>query len=194
MRVYLLSLGAGLVVGVVYSLLNVRSPAPPVVALVGLFGILVGEQIIPVAKHMLDGSHLAAAWRERRAERGFAASRAGWIAVGPPRSIPDKRARIVAAPSGERIAVFRDGNQIGALTNVCAHQNGPIGEGRIINGCVTCPWHGYEYRLEDGCAPPPFTEKLATYRLRIRDGVVEVDPSPLPPGTPAAVTCPPGMA
>ena len=64
MRVYLLSLGAGLLVGIVYSLLNVRSPAPPVVALVGLLGILVGEQIIPVARHMLDGSHLAAAWRQ----------------------------------------------------------------------------------------------------------------------------------
>lgn len=64
MRVYLLSLGAGLLVGVVYSLLNVRSPAPPVVALVGLLGILIGEQIIPVAKRMLDGSHLAAAWRQ----------------------------------------------------------------------------------------------------------------------------------
>ena len=38
MRVYLSSLGAGLLVGVVYSLLNVRSPAPPVAALVGLFG------------------------------------------------------------------------------------------------------------------------------------------------------------
>ena len=64
MRVYLLSLGAGLLVGILYSLLNVRSPAPPVVALVGLFGILIGEQIIPVAKHMLDGAHLAAAWRQ----------------------------------------------------------------------------------------------------------------------------------
>ena len=72
--------------------------------------------------------------------------------------------------------MFRDGSQIGALTNLCAHQNGPLGEGRIINGCVTCPWHGYEYRLEDGCAPPPFTEKLATYRVRLRDGVIEVDP------------------
>jgi XapX domain-containing protein len=64
MRIYLLSLGAGLLVGVVYSMLNVRSPAPPVVALVGLLGILVGEQIIPMAKQMLDGSHLAAAWRQ----------------------------------------------------------------------------------------------------------------------------------
>ena len=64
MRTYLLSLGAGLLVGVVYSLLNVRSPAPPVVALIGLLGILVGEQIIPVAKQMVGGSQLAAAWRQ----------------------------------------------------------------------------------------------------------------------------------
>src|SRR4051795_3216955 len=64
MRVYLLSLGAGLLVGIVYSLLNVRSPAPPVVAVVGLFGILIGEQIIPVGKSMLEGSPLAAAWRQ----------------------------------------------------------------------------------------------------------------------------------
>jgi XapX domain-containing protein len=64
MRTYLLSLGAGLLVGIVYSLLNVRSPAPPVVALVGLLGILIGEQVIPVARHMLEGSHLAAAWRQ----------------------------------------------------------------------------------------------------------------------------------
>src|SRR5258708_35438006 len=64
MRTYLVSLGAGLLAGVVYSLLNVRAPAPPVVALVGLLGILVGEQIIPVAKRMVEGSHLAAAWRQ----------------------------------------------------------------------------------------------------------------------------------
>ena len=64
MRVYFLSLGAGLLVGIVYSLLNVRSPAPPVVALVGLLGILVGEQIIPLAKHMMAGSQLAAAWHK----------------------------------------------------------------------------------------------------------------------------------
>src|SRR5437879_10394935 len=53
MKVYLLSLGAGLLVGVIYSLVNVRSPAPPVVALVGLLGILLGEQIIPVGRQMI---------------------------------------------------------------------------------------------------------------------------------------------
>ena len=56
MKIYLLSLGAGLLVGVIYSLLNVRSPAPPVVALIGLLGILVGEQIVPLAKSMWAAS------------------------------------------------------------------------------------------------------------------------------------------
>ena len=62
----------------------------------------------------------------------------------------------------------------------------------MIDGCITCPWHGYQYRLEDGRAPPPFTEKLATYRLRVRDGIVEVDPQALPPGVGAGVTIPSG--
>jgi XapX domain-containing protein len=66
MKMYLASLGAGLLVGIVYSLLNVRSPAPPVVALVGLFGILVGEQVLPVAKEIWSGQTLASAWSVAR--------------------------------------------------------------------------------------------------------------------------------
>lgn len=50
MKSYILSMGAGLLVGVIYSLLNVRSPAPPMIALIGLAGILVGERILPLAK------------------------------------------------------------------------------------------------------------------------------------------------
>jgi nitrite reductase/ring-hydroxylating ferredoxin subunit/DMSO/TMAO reductase YedYZ heme-binding membrane subunit len=133
--------------------------------------------------------HLVAGWRERAGDRCEMPAGEGWLPVGPPLSIPDKGARIVTAPDGERIAVFRDGTQIGALSNLCAHQNGPIGEGQIIDGCVTCPWHGYQYRLHDGCAPPPFTEKLATYRVRLANGLIEVDPHPLLPGTPAAISC-----
>ncbi|NTE47904.1 XapX domain-containing protein [Agrobacterium pusense] len=62
MKVYLLSLGAGLLVGFVYGLLNVRSPAPPVIALVGLLGILVGEQIIPLAKTFWNKEPAAISW------------------------------------------------------------------------------------------------------------------------------------
>ena len=65
MKVYLLSLGAGLLVGIVYSLLNVRSPAPPIIALVGLLGILVGEQIIPLAKTFWKSEPAAVSWLQQ---------------------------------------------------------------------------------------------------------------------------------
>lgn len=62
MKIYLLSLGAGLLVGIIYSLLNVRSPAPPVIALVGLLGILVGEQVIPLAKSLWSKEPAVVSW------------------------------------------------------------------------------------------------------------------------------------
>ncbi|HEX7856174.1 MAG TPA: XapX domain-containing protein [Sphingobium sp.] len=58
MKAYLISLGAGLLAGFVYSLLGVRSPAPPVIALVGLAGILLGEQVMPLARRLADRTEL----------------------------------------------------------------------------------------------------------------------------------------
>ena len=134
--------------------------------------------------------HIVAGLRTRAIDRGVAPNKEGWIPVGPPKSIRNKCAKIVAAPGGERIAIFRDGDQVGALSNVCAHQNGPIGEGKIIDGLITCPWHGYQYQLKNGCAPPPFTERVATYRVRMKNGIVEVDPRALAPGTAASIKVP----
>ncbi len=62
MNTYIVSLAAGVLVGVVYGLLNVRSPAPPVIALVGLFGILLGEQLVPAGKRLLMGEAVDSAW------------------------------------------------------------------------------------------------------------------------------------
>ena len=58
MKPYVLSLAAGLLVGIIYNLMSVRSPAPPLVALIGLLGILAGEQVIPLARHLLSGGRL----------------------------------------------------------------------------------------------------------------------------------------
>ena len=62
MRIYIVALAAGIAVGFFYGCLGVRSPASPVVALVGLFGILIGEQILPVGQHLLAGHSLKTAW------------------------------------------------------------------------------------------------------------------------------------
>jgi len=65
MKPYLLSLAVGLLVGVIYSLVNVRSPAPPVIALIGLLGILVGEQVPPVLKSLWLKAPAAQSWLDQ---------------------------------------------------------------------------------------------------------------------------------
>ncbi len=65
---YAIALAVGLLVGGIYGGLNVRSPAPPVIALVGLLGILIGEQIVPVAKRLMRGDEVAAYVRTECAE------------------------------------------------------------------------------------------------------------------------------
>jgi XapX domain-containing protein len=62
MKIYVLSLGVGLLVGVIYGVLNVRSPAPPVIALIGLLGILVGEQLVPLTKRLVSSEPVSSAW------------------------------------------------------------------------------------------------------------------------------------
>ena len=138
---------------------------------------------------LVCGLHLAAGRREVKQDRCNAqkatagADDANWIDVACVDDIAESRAHIACLPGQERIAIFRHGNKLSALTNVCAHQGGPLGEGRIVDGCVTCPWHGYQYRPEDGSSPPPFTERVSTFRLRVQGRRVLVNRTPLPPGT-----------
>ncbi len=131
------------------------------------------------------GLHLVAGWRERAGDRELQAAgdADGYVEACRVGDIAEKRARIVCL-AGERVAVFRYDGKISVVSNVCQHQNGPLGEGRIIDGCITCPWHGFQYRPENGSSPPPFTEKVPTFRVRVEGDRVLVHPRPNPAGTP----------
>lgn len=75
MKAWIISLVCGVVAGVIYALLDVHSPAPPVVALLGLFGMLVGEQLIPVGRRLLSREPLTLAGFVTNAYRKSAARR-----------------------------------------------------------------------------------------------------------------------
>jgi XapX domain-containing protein len=62
MKLYLVSLAVGILVGIIYAVLNVRSPAPPVVALIGLLGMLVGEQLPPIVKSLWSREPTVVSW------------------------------------------------------------------------------------------------------------------------------------
>jgi methionine sulfoxide reductase heme-binding subunit len=129
------------------------------------------------------GLHLSAASRARRIDfEKRSATQEGFVEVCRVDRIPEKRATIISL-SAERVAIFRYDGKVSAVSNVCQHQNGPLGEGRILDGCITCPWHGYQYRPQDGAAPAPFKEKVPTFRVKIVGGIVFVDPRPQPAGT-----------
>jgi sulfoxide reductase heme-binding subunit YedZ len=121
--------------------------------------------------------HIKAAAIETAADRESSPAPDGFVRICSFESIPEARAKVVTL-GGERIAVFKHGNKLSALSNVCRHQNGPLGEGRIIDGCVTCPWHGYQYDPETGVSPPPFDDRVATFPVKIIAGDVWVQACP----------------
>lgn len=149
-----------------------------------LYVVLLGASVL-----LVGSLHAIAGFREWKKDRdgvvlGAAAQASEeWIDVAAVGEIPDARAKVVCLKNADRIAVFRNGESFSAVTNVCAHQGGPLGEGKIVGGCITCPWHGYQYLPHNGQSPPPYTEKIATYEVRVRGERVEVNARALPAGT-----------
>jgi sulfoxide reductase heme-binding subunit YedZ len=143
-----------------------------------VLAVLLGVGIL-----LVTALHLLAGAKERAVDRAVArAERDGFVEVCAVDNIPEKRAKVVSLGT-ERVAVFRYDGKVSAISNVCRHQNGPLGEGRIINGCVTCPWHGYQYSPDTGASPPPFTDKVPTYQTKLIDGKVLIHPCAHSPGT-----------
>lgn len=127
--------------------------------------------------------HVVAAGRDRSAEKEAAQPESGGaVDACAVDEVPEGRAKVVLV-GGERVAIFRDQGRLSALSGVCQHQNGPLGEGRVVDGLVVCPWHGYQYKPDCGCSPEPFHEKVPTFKVEVKDGRVLVDPKPLPLGT-----------
>lgn len=141
--------------------------------------------IVVLSMTALITLHLIAGLREARKDRVLATNprQDGWVSIGDLADFVEGRALTGAGAGGERIAVFKFKGKLAALSNVCSHQGGPVGEGKVVLGLVTCPWHGYQYRMEDGCSPPPFKERIRKYRLRLNGSQIWVDPVPVPLGT-----------
>ena len=73
------------------------------------------------------------------------------------------------------VLLYRSGSGILALDSVCSHMGGPLEEGTIADGCVTCPWHGSTFRLGDGHrVRGPATTPQPRYEARVNDGQIEV--------------------
>ena len=162
------------------------------------YGLLVGHVVLGALEAHIDplltvivglgmiwivGLHLVAGLKEFRKDKNvLSPDTEGFVEVGNIDEIPEYRAKVVAI-AGERVAVFKYEGKISAVSNVCQHQNGPLGEGKILDGCITCPWHGYQYLPDSGASPPPFTEKVPTFDVKLIGDRIFVKALPNRPGT-----------
>ena len=115
------------------------------------------------------GLHLAAALNEARGDRPAPTTANGLVLLGTFTDLPEGRARTVHV-NGERVAVVRKDGALWAISNVCPHQNGPLGEGVVRDGYLECPWHGYQFDPRTGLGPPGFTDSVPRYELLTEGG------------------------
>ncbi len=118
------------------------------------------------------GGHLA--WRRgvNVDRHAWAHPKDKWVDLGPVDDLP----RTVTV-GDDQVYVVRDGDSIRAISDVCAHMGGPLSEGRLEGGCVTCPWHQSVFRLEDGqVVHGPATGPQPVYDVRTEGGRVSAHP------------------
>jgi nitrite reductase/ring-hydroxylating ferredoxin subunit len=138
--------------------------------------------VLVVGFIIIASLHLITAFREGKIDNAKTIEKEGWLKVCDIEEIEEDRAKIFTV-ANERVAIFKYDGKLSAIHNVCKHQGGPLGEGKIIDGCVTCPWHGYQYLPHNGQSPPPFTEKVATYELKLEANTVYINPLAFEEGT-----------
>jgi nitrite reductase/ring-hydroxylating ferredoxin subunit/uncharacterized membrane protein len=97
-----------------------------------------------------------------------------WQVALPDATLAEGEARSVEV-DGVAVMVTRHGGRVFALADRCTHRGGPLHRGKIEGGCVTCPWHGSVFRLEDGSVENgPTAYPQPVYDVRVRDGRIEL--------------------
>jgi nitrite reductase/ring-hydroxylating ferredoxin subunit/uncharacterized membrane protein len=160
----------GLVVLIISALLRSGAPvdrtAPIVLSIVGLLivtaGAFVGGDVAYVLGNMVS----------RHAFRGAGTK---WVRLETG-DVTDLATLPEATPTKMKagindLVVVRIGDALHAMHNVCAHAGGPLNEGRLVDGCIECPWHFSRYRLTDGLAKQgPTVYDQPSYEIRAAEG------------------------
>lgn len=98
----------------------------------------------------------------------------GWVDAVDEAGLVDGEPLAVSAGEAQ-VLLVRQGSTIHAIGDVCGHAGGPLHEGEVDAGCVTCPWHASTFRLSDGAAVHgPATAPQPAYDTRVEAGKIQV--------------------
>ena len=141
---------------------------------------LVASGAIGVGGHL--GGHLSYVQGVGVAQTTFEEGPADWTPTMPVSELPEGSTACADA-GGVPVFLAQQGGRIYALSNHCTHRGGPLDQGELSDGCITCPWHDSRFRLSDGSVEQgPATSPQPAFETRVSDGQIEVreatDPTP----------------
>jgi len=74
-----------------------------------------------------------------------------------------------------QVGLFRGPDSLFAINNVCPHRGGPLHEGLVTDGVVACPWHQWQFQLDDGVCQNIPKVRITTYPVEVRDGAIWIN-------------------
>lgn len=90
--------------------------------------------------------------------------------------IPEGEVRVVECGGGRSVALSNVAGEVFAIDNVCTHDSGPLGEGKLRGDRVICPRHGAAFDARTGRALTlPAVRGVASYAVTVEDGAIYVD-------------------
>ncbi len=133
---------------------------------------LAGATVVSAGGYL--GGHLVfrlGVWVDRNA---WTEGATDWQAVADEADLDEGKPVVVHA-GDQDVLLVRQGGEIHAMGDTCSHAGGPLHEGSLSDGCVTCPWHGSQFRLSDGhLQRGPATDHQPAYDVRVDGGKVSV--------------------
>ncbi len=133
---------------------------------------LAGMGALTVGGHL--GGHLSYAKGVGVDQTTFEVRPTDWRPAVAEAALGEGERRVVDV-DGAAVLLVRDEGRIHALANRCCHRGGPLGDGEVSEGSVTCPWHGSTFRLEDGSVlRGPAAYPQPVYEVRVEDGTIQV--------------------
>jgi nitrite reductase/ring-hydroxylating ferredoxin subunit len=98
-----------------------------------------------------------------------------WVDVGSAEELARTPLRSLKANNIDIALSFRDGTW-GALSNACNHVGGPLGDGRLDQDYIICPWHGWKFQRCTGFGEPGFeADRVPAFPVRVEGGRVQVN-------------------
>ena len=105
-----------------------------------------------------------------------------YIRVCSIHELPPNSQKIVEC-GPHKVALFHYENEFSAIANACLHKAGPLGLGQVEKKYdghyVTCPWHGWEYNIKTGTAPPGFKDQQAVYEVKVEGDHIFISAQPI---------------